>query len=62
MKLQQSIYSKIAQGRLPVSIFTKGNNSNLQVLMYKNGKTYQIYEGTSEVDFDNLSVNIVSRV
>ncbi len=57
MKLQQSILSKVQQNKVIVSVFAKGTDNNLQVLLYKNGKTYQLYEGTNEVDFDNLTVN-----
>jgi hypothetical protein len=61
LRLQQNIYSRVSQAQITVSIFESKNPGYLQVLMYKRGNTIQIYKGSSEADYDEISLIIANH-
>jgi hypothetical protein len=62
LRLQSAIYNYVTAAQVTVSIFESKSAASLQVLLYKKGRTYQIYNGASDVDYEGIGVAVANSI
>lgn len=62
LHLQRTIYTYVTPNQVTVSIFESKSANSLQVLLYKNGKTYQIYNGANDVEYEGIGAAIANSL
>jgi hypothetical protein len=61
-QVELAIRRRVAEDRLPISKFKAKGEDSLNVVMYRKGKMYQIYQGSSTTDYEEISRLVVHNI
>lgn len=61
-RLQNTIYSHVSSNQVTVSIFATSSANGLQVTLNKKGRTFPIYSGQDETDYESIAATVAGYV
>lgn len=62
VRLQRIIFTYVSTNQVTVSIFESKSSESLQVLLYKKGNTYQVYNGSNNVDYEQIGAAVAHSI
>jgi hypothetical protein len=61
-RLQNTIYSYVSPNQVTVSIFATSSAKGLQVTLNKKGRSFPIYNGQEETDYEGIAAAVAGYV
>lgn len=61
-RLQNTIYTYVTPNQVTVSIFATTSANNLQVTLSKKGRSFPIYNGQDDTDYEGIAAAVAGHV